>query len=115
MLNIEYHENLDEKYYEMMDAEFDKFANKNDIVCNYTPFGFVAKEDDKFIGIIIGNSYYKEICIADLIVLEEYRNKKIGTELVKAVENFYKDKGFENINLTTYAFQAPEFYKKLRI
>lgn len=31
---------------------------------------------------------------------------------IKAVEEYYKDKDFENINLTTYAFQAPEFYKK---
>ena len=32
--------------------------------------------------------------------------------LVKAVEDYHKDKNFENINLTTYGFQAPEFYKK---
>ena len=112
MLNIEYHENLDKKYYKIIDAEFNKFANKNDVICNYTPFAFVAMEDSKCIGIITGNSYYKEVHISDLIVLEEYRNKKIGTKLVKDVEDFYKDKGFENINLTTYGFQAPEFYKK---
>ena len=114
MLNIEYHANLDEKYYKIIDTEFNKFANKSDVICNYAPFAFVAMEDNKFIGIITGNSYYKEIHISDLIVLEEYRNKKIGTKLVEAVENFYTDKGFENINLTTYGFQAPEFYKKLR-
>ena len=112
MLNIEYHSNLDEKYYKIIDTEFNKYADKNDVICKYTPFAFVAMEDNKFIGIITGNSYYKEVHISDLIVLEEYRNKKIGTKLVKAVVDFYKDKGFENINLTTYAFQAPEFYKK---
>ena len=31
---------------------------------------------------------------------------------MEAVENHFKDKNFENINLTTYEFQAPEFYKK---
>ena len=61
---------------------------------------------------ITGNSYYKEIHISDLIVLEEYRNKHIGSKLIETVEDFYKNKGFENINLTTYGFQAPEFYKK---
>ena len=85
MVNIEYHADLDEKYYKIIDTEFNKFANKNDVVCNYTPFAFVAMEDNKFIGIITGNSYYKEIHISDLIVLEEYRNKKIGTKLVKAI------------------------------
>lgn len=50
--------------------------------------------------------------IGDLIVKEEYRNKKIGTKLVNAVEEYYKDKRFRNINLTTYGFQAPTFYEK---
>ena len=113
MIKIEYQTNINEEYYKIIDTEFNKFANKNGITCNYTPFAFVALEDNKFIGIITGNSYYKEIHISDLIVLEEYRNKKIGSMLVKAVEDFFMDKGFENINLTTYGFQALEFYKKL--
>ncbi len=112
MLNIEYKENLNEKFYKIIDEEFNKFATKNKIVCNYKTFSFIAKEDNKFVGIITGNSYYKEIHISDLIIVEEYRNKHIGSKLIETVENFYKNKGFENINLTTYGFQAPEFYKK---
>jgi hypothetical protein rflaF_20641 len=112
MLNIEYKDNLEEEFYSMIDNEFNKFAIKNGVTCNYMPFAFVAKEDNKIVGIITGNSYYKEVHISDLIILEEYRNKQIGSKLVENVENYYKDKGFENINLTTYGFQAPEFYKK---
>ena len=82
------------------------------MTCNYTPFNFIAKENEEIIGLITGHSYYKEVHIGDLIVYEEYRNKHIGTKLVKTVEDYFKDKGFENINLTTYGFQAPEFYKK---
>lgn len=112
MLNIEYRENLDEEFYKIIDTEFNKFATKNGIICNYISFAFVAKEDNKFIGIVTGNSYYKEIHISDLIILEQYRNKHIGSKLMETVENHYKNKGYENINLTTYGFQAPEFYKK---
>ena len=112
MLNIEYKDNLEEEFYSMIDNEFNKFAIKNGVICNYMPFAFVAKEDSKIVGIITGKSYYKEIHISDLIILEEYRNKKIGSKLLENVEDYYKDKGFENINLTTYGFQAPEFYKK---
>ncbi len=112
MLNIEYKEKLDNEFYDIIDNEFNKYATKNDITCNYKSFNFIAKEDEKVIGIITGHSYYKEVHITDLIVFEEYRNKHIGTKLVKEVENYYKDKEFENINLTTYDFQAPEFYKK---
>lgn len=112
MLNIEYKEDLNEEFYKTIDNEFNKFATQNGVICNYEPFAFIAKEDDKFIGIITGNSYYKEVHISDLIIIKKYRNKHIGSKLVKTVENYYKDKGFENINLTTYEFQAPEFYKK---
>ena len=112
MLNIEYKENLDGEFYKIIDTEFNKFATKNGVTCNYRPFNFIAKEDNRVVGLITGHSYYKEVHIGDLIIFEEYRNKHIGTKLVETVENYYKNKGFENINLTTYNFQAPEFYKK---
>ncbi len=112
MLNIEYIENADKGLYNLMDNEFNKFAIKNGVTCNYKSFNFVAKEEDKIVGIIMGHSYYKEVYIDDLIVLEEYRNKHIRTKLIETVENYFKNKEFENINLTTYKFQAPEFYKK---
>ncbi len=112
MLSIEYKENLNEEFYIAMDKEFNKFALKNGVTCNYTPFNFIAKDDEKVVGIITGHSYYKEVHIGDLMVNEEYRNKHIGTKLVETVENYFKNKEFENINLTTYEFQAPEFYKK---
>ena len=112
MLNIEYIENADKELYKLIGNEFNKFAIKNGVTCNYKSFNFVAKEDDQIVGIIIGHSYYKEVYIDDLLVLEEYRNKHIGTKLIETVENYFENKGFENINLTTYKFQAPEFYKK---
>lgn len=46
MLNIEYKENLDDNINDMIDDEFNKFAAKNDVVCNYKSFNFVAKEDE---------------------------------------------------------------------
>ncbi len=112
MLNIEYIENANKEIYKIIDEEFNKFATKNEVICNYKPFSFIAKENNKIVGIITGNSYYKEIYISDLIVLEEYRNKHIGSKLIEKVENYFRNKEFENINLTTYAFQAPEFYQK---
>jgi len=112
MIDIEYVENLEEKYYITMDQQFNKLAIENGVKCNYNPFTFVAKENNELLGFITGHSYYKEVYIADLIVFEQYRNKNIGSKLMKAVEEYFKDKGFENINLTTHSFQAPEFYKK---
>lgn len=112
MLNIEYSENLDDDICSLIDAEFNKFADKNGVVCDYTSFGFIAKEDNKVVGVIKGHSAYKELHISELIILEQYRGKNIGTKLIEAVEKYCADNGFESITLSTFDFQAPEFYKK---
>ena len=112
MLKFEYIENLDENIYKIIDREFNKYAIQNELKCNYKSFAFIVKDKNNVIGVITGNSYYNEVHIGDLIVLEEYRRKNIGKQLMQKVEEYYKDKGFEQINLTTYGFQAPEFYKK---
>ena len=96
----------------LIDTEFNKLADKNNLICDYTSFCFIAKEDNKVIGVIKGHSYYDEVHISDLIILEQYRKKHIGTRLVEAVEKYCSDKGFERITLSTFDFQAPEFYKK---
>lgn len=112
MLHIEYCENLDDDISGLIDTEFDKFADKNGVICDYTHFCFIAKEDNRVIGVIKGHSYYNEVHISELVVLEQYRKKHIGTKLVEAVEKYCADSGFESITLSTYGFQAPEFYKK---
>ena len=112
MLKIERQEEIEDKIYETIGEEFEKYASANGIVCNYQPFAFLAKEGEETLGLITGNTYYKEVHIADLIIYEQHRKKRIGSQLIEAVEKHYKGKGFENINLTTYNFQAPEFYKK---
>ena len=98
---------------ELIDQEFNKYARKYNIRVDYNDFCFVAKDDDKVIGILVGHSYYNEVHVTDLIVIEEYRSKGIGTELIRRVEQEFTGRNFENINLTTFAFQAPEFYKKM--
>jgi ribosomal protein S18 acetylase RimI-like enzyme len=98
---------------ELIDQEFNKYARKYNIRVDYNDFCFVAKVDDKVIGILVGHSYYNEVHVTDLIVIEEYRSKGVGTELIRRVEQEFTGRNFENINLTTFAFQAPEFYKKM--
>ncbi len=85
---------------------------KKGINCDYRLFNFVAKEGNEISGILKGHSCYEEVFIDDLIVIEKYRGKGVGTKLLKQVEDYHRNKGFRNINLCTYEFQAPEFYKK---
>ena len=96
----------------IIEEEQVKYENKNDIVCNFTPFTFVAKIDGKIVGVISGATYFSEVYIDELVVMEKYRGNNIGTELIQTVENYYKDYGFNNMNTCTNEFQAPKFYEK---
>ena len=103
---------IDETIGTILDKEFEQYAGKNGVSCNYEEFFFLAKEGDEVLGVITGKAYYKEVHVQDLIVIEKYRKQHIGMKLLAKVEEFAREKNVEQINLTTYAFQAPEFYKK---
>lgn len=93
---------------------FTQYGEQNGIVLNFDEFCFIAEDSEqKTIGAITGRAYYNEVHIADLIVDESHRRIGLGKRLVSAVENCYKGKGYDVVTLTTFGFQAPEFYKKL--
>ena len=95
-----------------IDRAFDAFAEQHGVMCRYTPFALAAKRDRAVVGVIKGHSFYREAHISELIVAEGFRGQGIGTRLLAAAEALFKDTGLDNINLTTYRFQAPEFYQK---
>lgn len=111
MIKIEKQE-LDEDLQELMEFEYVKYEEKHNIFCNCTPYCFVAKNENNILGIVSGFTCYDEIYIDDLVVVEKYRNNNIGTMLINKVEDYFKDKNFNNINLCTNGFQAPKFYEK---
>ena len=86
-MEIKYVEKLNDELGKMIDDEFEKYARKHGVVCGYKPFTFIAEEDGKTIGIITGCTYYKEVHIGDLIIVEEYRNRHIGSKLIETVES----------------------------
>lgn len=111
-MTIEKVTDIDEKIGTILDLEFDNYAKNNGIECNYEDLIFLAKEGEEVLGVITGRAYYKEVHVQDLIVIEKYRKQHIGMQLLSKVEEYAREKKVENINLSTYAFQAPEFYKK---
>lgn len=112
MVKIEYAKELSEELGEMISTEFEKYANENDVSCNYNPYTFVAKDGDKVIGLITGHAFYNEVKIENFIVLEEYRDKHIGSQLIEIVEEHHCNKGYTYMDVNTHGFQAPDFYKK---
>ena len=93
---------------------FANYAIQNGVNLNFDEFCFVAEgEDGKILGAITGRAYYNEVHVGDLIVAEDQRRSGLGSKLVHAVEDAFSGKGYKKITLTTFGFQAPEFYKKL--
>ena len=103
----------DPKIGEFINKEFTDYALKNEVTLGYDEFCFVEEEDGKILGAITGRAYYNEVHIGDLIVSKDCRRTGFGSKLVKAVEEYYSGKCYDIITLTTFGFQAPEFYKKL--
>lgn len=112
MLHIVYQESLGQYLSERSAREFQALAEEKGMAPRRESFGFVAKVGEGTAGVLAGNVAYREVHIGTLTVWREYRGQGIGRALLEAAETHYRDKGMESITLTTYGFQAPEFYKK---
>lgn len=90
----------------------DIFAYTKEDNEDYIPFGFYALVDDKVVG---GMYVYKQmqwLKINVLFVKEAYRNKDIGSKLMKQAEEYCKKEHLIGMHLTTLDFQAKGFYEK---
>ncbi|MFA6118495.1 MAG: GNAT family N-acetyltransferase [Parachlamydiales bacterium] len=83
------------------------------IVCNYKKFFIlIENKDHEVVGVLEAYTAFAEIYVEDLWVDEKYRGQGYGTKLIRALEIHFQGKGYNNINLVTSDFAAPEFYKK---
>ena len=73
---------------------------------------FLAFDNDKLIGGAIGfvefNWYFLDLLYID----EEYRNRNIGTNLIKEIEKFVLEEHLTGVRMETWNFQAKGFYEK---
>ena len=74
-----------------IEEEQEKYEDKNGVVCNYTPFCFTAQIDNELVGAIAGATCFSEVYIDELVVKEVYRGKNIGSKLINAVEDYWKN------------------------
>lgn len=112
-LKIEYTENLSDEANDKMTAGHEKYEYENGIEINYKNFAFtLSDQNGEIFGILNAYTAYSEIYIEDLWIDESLRRMGHGKQLVQALENHFKGKGYNNINLVTNEFQSPDFYKK---
>ena len=75
----------------------------------------VAEDNNSITGVVLGRWEGRRGWINRLAVAPEQRNKKLGSKLVKEVEDRLKAKGCEKVNLLIDAGNAgvQDFYRKL--
>ena len=79
----------------------------------YEPEGcFVAGQNNEPIGIVTTTTYGKLAWVGSLIVLEHYRGRGVGSELMKHAIHYLKTRGVETIRLDA-APKAIPLYKRL--
>ncbi len=71
----------------------------------------VSDENDHWIGGITAELYWNWVEIDVLWLNDQIRGMGIGTELLKRVEMIGAEKGAKNVLLTTFEFQARNFYE----
>lgn len=103
-------DNVDEKIHQGHVAD----EASNGVICNYKKFYFVIKDNSgtNVVGALTAYTAYSEVYVDDIWVDPNYRKNGLGRKLLEHLENIFKDKGYNNINLVTSQFQAPDFYKK---
>ena len=74
---------------------------------------FVRDEQNKIIGGCNGSTLHGGLYIDQLWVDESIRLQHYGTQLMRAAEQFGKEKGCSFATVNTMNWEAPEFYKKL--
>ena len=112
MAEIVFCEDENEELERFVADGFEEHSAENGTSADYNEFTFAAKGGNDIVGAVMGHAYYNEVHISELIVRKEYRGKDIGTALIKAVEDRFRDKGYDHISLTTHRFQAAGFYEK---
>lgn len=81
-------------------------------------FGYIALEEDKFIGCSSGLAYKNGdqfsgwFYLTDLFVEKDFRHNGLGAKLLTRLEQKIQQKGIKYIWTWTAGYEAPKFYKK---
>lgn len=111
-VEVKFVDKIPEQIDALLEREYEIYEAQKGIESQFKYFYILAEEGGKIIGILTGYTIFSEVCVNELLVVEGYRRRGIGSKLLSCLEAYFYQKNFTNINLVTNAFQAPEFYKK---
>ncbi len=113
MISIKFVDQISEETETKMRDDLVAYESSHGIDVNYKRFSLVLNnEQNETIGVLNAYTAFSEIYIDDMWVDSKHRRQGLGKKLIETLENHFQGKGFNNINLCTSQFNAPEFYKK---
>ncbi|HCW3284693.1 TPA: GNAT family N-acetyltransferase [Listeria monocytogenes] len=75
--------------------------------------GFAAlNESGEIVGGVTAKISYGELHVSLLSVDQNTQSSGVGSELMTQIERYGRANNCHHISLTTFSYQAPEFYKK---
>lgn len=111
-MQIKYYKKLPDKLQKKRENGAVDYETSHGVIVNYNHFSIAIFEESKLVGVLNAYTAYAEIYIDDLWVDQQHRGQGYGRKLIELLEEKFQDKGFNNINLVTSEFQAPDFYRK---
>ena len=97
-----------------MTEDLVEYETSHGVDVNYKKFSVVlASEDNIGFGVLNAFTAFSEIYVEDLWIDKTCRGQGYGRKLLEKLENHFKGKGFNNINLVTSAFTCSRFLQKM--
>lgn len=113
MTSIKIVANTPEDLIKKRELDLEKYEHSHNVSVNYRQFSLIVYGDNNSpIAVLEAYTAFAEIYIDDIWVDTQHRHKGFGKMLLNHLEQHFDNKGFNNINLVTSHFQAPEFYQK---
>lgn len=111
--DINFVDQIPEDFEKIMRKDLVEYEAYHGIDVNFKRFALVlTKKTGEIFGALNAFTAFSEVYIDDMWIEKSQRRKGYGSKLIQALEDYFEGKGYNNINLVTSAFQAPEFYKK---
>lgn len=100
-----------ESFDRILNEETKRLKKKYNVKDSQEKVAVIALDKDVFAGGVLGEIYDDHVYVDLLVVRKEYRNKYIGTHLMKRLEEELNG-NIKTISLGTTQFQAKNFYEK---
>lgn len=84
------------------------YAHNNKINGNFVIYDFT-----EVIGGALGYIKYGWYFLTDFYINQKYRKQKIGSTVIKKIEEFAMENDALGVRIESWDFQAPKFYEKL--